>query len=76
MQSESHPDEAKIDRSESWVLARMDEEGNFLDDAVAEKAKEIVSYLLYMHKFITYINRLVFYMGMAQDCKYMVLLIL
>lgn len=45
MQSQSHPDEEQLtDRSESWILARMDEEGNFLNDAVAEKAKEIVSY--------------------------------
>ena len=43
MQSQSHPDAEEVDRSETWILARMDEDGNFLNDAVAEKAKEIVS---------------------------------
>ncbi|XP_074355059.1 uncharacterized protein LOC141693794 [Apium graveolens] len=39
--SEDHPDEEEVDRSSTWVLARMDKDGNFLSDAIAEKAKEI-----------------------------------
>ncbi|KAK1404058.1 hypothetical protein POM88_003663 [Heracleum sosnowskyi] len=40
--AESHPEaEEEIDRSTSWVLARKDKDGNFLNDEVAEKAKEI-----------------------------------
>ncbi|KAL8099890.1 hypothetical protein AgCh_032225 [Apium graveolens] len=34
-------DAEEVDRSDTWILARMDEDGNFLNDEVAEKAKEI-----------------------------------
>lgn len=43
MQSESHPKTEILDRATAWVLARMDENGNFLNDEVAAIAKEIVS---------------------------------
>lgn len=43
MQSESHPETDMFDRATAWVLARMDENGNFLNDDVAAIAKEIVS---------------------------------
>lgn len=44
MQCESNLETEEVDRSTTWVLARQDKDGNFLNDAVAEKAKEIVSY--------------------------------
>lgn len=50
MQSESHPEE-DIDRSLSWVLARKDKMGNFKNDDVEKKAKEIVSYSYYVYLF-------------------------
>ncbi|XP_074341890.1 uncharacterized protein LOC141679289 [Apium graveolens] len=44
MHLESHPDIEEVDRSDTWIEARKDKYGNFLNDIVAEKAKEIVSY--------------------------------
>ncbi|XP_074359751.1 uncharacterized protein LOC141699833 [Apium graveolens] len=39
--TESHRDAEEVDRSDTWILARMDEAGNFLNDEVSQKAKEI-----------------------------------
>ena len=43
MQLKKHPEEP-IDRSDAWVLARKDKDGNFKNENVKEKAEKIVSY--------------------------------
>lgn len=44
MQFESHPEAEEVDRSDTWLEARKDKKGNFINDAVVKKAEEIVSY--------------------------------
>ena len=45
MQIEADPTILEIDRSDTWVRARQDEDGNFQNDEVKKIAEDIVSHL-------------------------------